>query len=78
MDKEFYFMRKDHEITVKCRWGSGGAIPTAAGSFRSCGGGSAGKDHEKFLHLEGKQKKPRELIYFECKFDTNLFLYALK
>ena len=55
-------MRKDHEITVKCRWGSEDAIPTAAGSFRSCGGGSAGKDHEKFLHLEGKQKKPSELF----------------
>ena len=71
-------MRKDLEITVKCRWGSGGAVPSAAGSLRSCGGGWAGKDHEKFLHLEGKQKKPSELIYFECKFDTSLFLYALR
>ena len=28
----FYFMTNDHEVIVKCRWGSGGAVSFAAGS----------------------------------------------
>ena len=27
----FYFMKNDHEIIAKCRWGSGGAVSSAGG-----------------------------------------------
>ena len=53
-------MRKDHEIIVKCRWGSGGAVPSTVGSLRRCGGGSAGKDsyygHKNLILISGIHK----------------------
>ena len=53
-------MRKDHEIIVKCRWGSGGAVPSTVGSLRGCGGGSAGKDsyygHKNIILISGIHK----------------------
>ena len=44
----FYFMTKDLKIIVKYRWGSGTAVGSAVGSWRNLGGGSRGKNPEKF------------------------------
>ena len=41
-------MKNDHEIIVKCKWGSGYAVSSAAGSWLSPGGVSGGKTHENF------------------------------
>ena len=42
-----YFKKNHHEIVVKCRWGSGGALSSAVSSWPSHGAGSGGKDAEK-------------------------------
>ena len=42
----FCFMTNDYEVTVKCRWRSGGAVSSVDGSWRSYGGSSGGKDPE--------------------------------
>ena len=45
----FCFMANDHKVIVKCcRWGSGGEVSSAVGSWRSLGGSSGGKGTEKF------------------------------
>ena len=82
----FYSMKNDHEIIEKCRWGGhrwrklrsrsmvepwlkfSGANPLRNFGFWTSGG----------QINSWKCKKPSELIYFECKFDVNMFLYALK
>ena len=43
-----YFMTNDHEVIVKCKWGSGGVVSSAVGSWQSLSSGSLGKDPEKF------------------------------
>ena len=43
-----YFKTNDHEITVKCKWGSGGALSSTVSLWRSIGVGSGGKGSEKF------------------------------
>ena len=51
----FCFMTNDDEVIVKCRWGSGKAVSSAVGSWRSIGGSSRGKGPEKlWADLEGK------------------------
>lgn len=47
----FNFMKNNHEITAKCRWGSGYAVSSAAGSWRSHGGVSGGEAPENLLHF---------------------------
>ena len=42
-----YFKKNHHEIIVKCRWGSGGALSSAGSSWRSHELRSRGKDSEK-------------------------------
>ena len=44
----FCFITNNHEVIVKCRWGSGGPVSSAVGSWRSLGGSSGGKRPEKF------------------------------
>ena len=45
----FYSITSNPEIIVKCRWGSGGAVSSAVGSWWSLGGGSGSKKPENFL-----------------------------
>ena len=53
----FYFIKSNPEIIVKCRWGSGGAVSSAVGSWRSLGGCSRSKGPEKFYFFtSGGQK----------------------
>ena len=44
----FCFMKNDHKIIVKWRWGAGGDVSSAAGWWWSPDGGSGGKAHKKF------------------------------
>ena len=81
----FYFMTNDHEIVLNagedlercCKlrsrfmveWWWDSEVKTLGnfGLFTSEG------EIKSF-----KQKEPSKLIYFKCRFNTNLFLYALK
>ena len=47
-------MKNDHEATVKCRWGFGGAASLPVSSKRRLGGGSGVQDLEN-VDLEVKQ-----------------------
>ena len=54
----FYFVTSDLRIIVKCRWGSGGSVSSAVGSWRSLGGGSGSKSSEKlYFFTSGKEIK---------------------
>ena len=54
----FYFVTSDLRIIVKCRWGSGGSVSSAVGSWRSLGGGSGSKSSEKlYFFTSGKETK---------------------
>ena len=41
-----YFMKNNHEINLKCRWGSGCAVSSAAGLWWSPGGVSGDETPE--------------------------------
>ena len=81
----FYFMKNDHKIIKNCRWGAkmtsalqrvdAGALIEVEGAklLRNFGFLTSGGQINSW-----KCNKPSELIYFECKFDIDMFLYALK
>lgn len=77
----FYFIKNDHKIIVKCRWGSGYSSRSADGSWSSPVGVLVVKPLQNVgLFISRgqisylKKKKSSTLIYFEYKFDANLFL----
>ena len=80
-----YFVKNDHRIVLKSRWGSRGTASFAAGPWRSLSGGLGGNVPEKVeavyvwrVNNSLKYWKHSKLMYFECKLEANLFLYALK
>ena len=54
----FYFITSDLRIIVKCRWGSGGFVSSAVGSWRGLGGGPGSKSSEKlYFFTSGREMK---------------------
>ena len=80
-----YFVKNGRKLVLKWGWGSGGTAGFAAGPWGNPSVGLGGEFPKKLeavyvwrVNNSLKYWKYSKLIYFECKLEVNLFLYASK